>query len=299
LSSFRIKFTVWILSPLLLVMLAAASVGKLIPPDPQIYFIQAGRIRPGMVALDLSRNIFAPMGWKMPIRTVADWAWSPDGQRVVFKVTRNISVDLMGMKADGSELRWLTQDGRNNHAPVWSPDGTRIAFVSERGNNADIYVVDADGSNNRRLTENSDIDDSPAWSPDGTQIAFHSRRNGDYDIYVVDADGGNLRQITHSPQWDADPSWSPDGKRIAFISGRDGNYEVYRMNADGTQPERLTQTREFEFRPKWSPDGKRILFEAMTTGSDVMTYVIYSDGESLRRLTSIDMFLHDPLWHVP
>ncbi|MBZ0290465.1 MAG: hypothetical protein K8I30_22760 [Anaerolineae bacterium] len=294
-----LKTIALILSPLLLVMFLAASVGKLTPPDPQIYFIQAGRIRPGMVALDLERNLFARMGWKMPIRSIADWAWSPDGQQVVFKVTRNISIDLMGMDADGGNIHWITQDGRNNHAPVWSPDGRHIAFVSERGNNDDIYVVDADGTGSRRLTQNPDIDGSPTWSPDGKQIAFHSRRDGDYDIYVVDADGANLRRLTDSPQWDADPSWSPDGTRIAFVSGRDGNYEVYRMNADGSYPERLTWTREFEFRPLWSPDGAHILFEAMSTGSDVMTYVVYSDGGNLRRLTSIDMFLRDPLWHVP
>jgi Tol biopolymer transport system component len=277
----------------------ASSLGRMTAPSPQIYFIPVLDGKPGMVMLDVGRSLFARRFWRSPIRTVSDWAWSPDGSQIAFRVTRNISVDIMAMDSGGDNLHWLTQDGRNNHAPSWSPDGQHIAFVSERDGNAEIYVMDADGQNQRRLTDSAATDDSPSWSPDSAAIFFHSRRDGDYEIYRMDFDGKNLQRLTVSPDRDVEPALSPDGQHIAFVSGRDGNYEVYVMDTDGAHPQRLTYTREFEFSPRWSPDGDQILFEAMTTGSDVLTYLMAADGSGLRRLTAIDMLLHNPLWHTP
>jgi len=293
------------LLPCILLIFMVSGLGRAAPSTRQIYFIGEGRSRSGMVTLDVDRNLFARFDWKSPIRSVADWAWSPDGQQIVFRVTRNISVDLIGMDTTGGNLRWLTLDGRNNHAPAWSPDGQVIAFTSERDSNPEIYVMDADGGNPRRLTNHPAADDSPAWSPDGQFIAFQSRRDGNYEIYVMGTDGKNLRRLTASPDRDVEPAWSPDGRRIAFVSGRDGNYEIYVMDADCDNPpeacdgpQRLTYTGEFEFTPHWSPDGAKILFEAMSAGSEVVTYIMDADGRNLRRLTTIDMLLHNPLWRA-
>jgi Tol biopolymer transport system component len=302
LSHFITKTAFLALLPCVLLIVMVAELGQAAPSTRQIYFIGAGRGRPGMVTLDVDRNLFARFDWQVPLRSVADWAWSPDGQRLAFRVTRNISVDLLAMDARGGNLHWLTLDGRNNHAPAWSPDGRSIAFTSERDGNPEIYVIDADGNHPRRLTDHPAADDAPSWSPDSQFITFQSRRDGDYEIYAMDRDGGNLRRLTVSASRDVEPSWSPDGQEIAFVSDRDSNYEVYRIDADcdrcDSRAQRLTYTEEFEFTPHWSPDGAYILFEAMSAGSDVVTYVMDADGGNLRRLTTIEMRLQNPLWHV-
>jgi Tol biopolymer transport system component len=304
LARFITKTAVLALLPCVLLIVMVSGLGRAAPSTRQIYFIGAGRGRPGMVTLDMDRNIFARFEWQVPLRSVADWAWSPDGQQLVFRVTRNISVDLLAMDSGGGNLNWLTLDGRNNHAPAWSPDGRSIAFTSERDGNPEIYVIDADGSNPRRLTDHPAADDAPAWSPDSQSITFQSRRDGDYEIYAMDVDGNNLRRLTVSASRDVEPSWSPDGQQIAFVSDRDSNYEVYRIDAAchsrsegcNSLAQRLTYTKEFEFTPHWSPDGVYILFEAMSAGSDVVTYVMDGDGGNLRRLTTIEMRLQNPLW---
>jgi TolB protein len=46
-------------------------------------------------------------------------SWAPDGRRIVFASTRGGSQQIWTMLADGSELRQLTTQSRNEK-PVWS-----------------------------------------------------------------------------------------------------------------------------------------------------------------------------------
>ena len=57
--------------------------------------------------------------------------------------------------SDGTNLRQLTDNGRNNYLPAWSPDGGQIAYVSGGSNGFDlheIYVINADGSDVKRVS---------------------------------------------------------------------------------------------------------------------------------------------------
>jgi TolB protein len=120
------------------------------------------------------------------------------------------------MKADGSDVRRLTEDEGDDTAPTWSPDGSRIAFASTRGGDSDIYVMAADGSGVTRLTSSPANDGEPAWSPEGNRILFTSSRDEDEEIYVMNADGSGITRLTYHPGVDAGPNWSPDGTRIVF-----------------------------------------------------------------------------------
>ncbi|MEZ5354760.1 MAG: hypothetical protein R2762_19165 [Bryobacteraceae bacterium] len=46
-------------------------------------------------------------------------SWAPDGRHIVFSSSRNGSVQIWTMLADGTQLRQLTHEGRNSN-PVWS-----------------------------------------------------------------------------------------------------------------------------------------------------------------------------------
>jgi Tol biopolymer transport system component len=79
-----------------------------------------------------------------------DPSWSPDGQRLVFKVWEASTQKLFITTArpDGSDLRRLS-DGVH---PQWSPDGRRIAFMRDQAHGTHIWVMNADGTGKRCIT---------------------------------------------------------------------------------------------------------------------------------------------------
>jgi TolB protein len=48
-------------------------------------------------------------------------SWSADGRHILFTSTRNSHRHLYIMKADGSNQRQLTKDGKENYLADWSP----------------------------------------------------------------------------------------------------------------------------------------------------------------------------------
>ena len=242
--------------------------------------------------------------------TDRDPAWSPDGREIAFSSFRQ-GEDEIGhgksaiyvMRADGKNVRRLTNNPNGAGQPVWSPDNRQIAFSSYRYYAGDsgpqIYVMHADGTNVRRLTDHSALDYRPAWSPDGHRIAFQSDRNRlvwlDDDIYVMDSNGKNIRNLTEHPGRDRHPAWSPSGHHIVFSSIRignfgdgnfdAGNYDIYLMDADGKNVRRLTKDPSDEILPAWSPNGQKIVFSSTRKGnSDI--YMMNTDGTNIRQLTN-------------
>jgi len=56
--------------------------------------------------------------------------WSPDSTRIIFNSTRDAGEtdDVYAMKADGSDVRRLTQNDIDDTYASWSPDGRKIAL---------------------------------------------------------------------------------------------------------------------------------------------------------------------------
>jgi Tol biopolymer transport system component len=64
-------------------------------------------------------------------------AFSPDGEQLVFRSSRNGAFDLYLMSKDGSHVRQLTDDPARDNFPVFSPSGDAIAFSSDRDSGVD------------------------------------------------------------------------------------------------------------------------------------------------------------------
>jgi WD40 repeat protein len=163
-----------------------------------------------------------------------DPAWSPDGERIAFKTSRDGNTEVYVMNADGSAQTRLTDNPAEDDNPCWSPEGNRILFMSNRSGQWQLYVMNEDGSDQYQITTGPDSKTFPEWSPDGSRILYHSGGDGvtGMGIFVANADGsGQTRLTSHGAgTFDGFQDWSPDGSQIVFQSNRDGDTNVYKMN---------------------------------------------------------------------
>ena len=124
--------------------------------------------------------------------------WSPDGTQVAFRsavVDRGRPIgsrQIWQVRADGTGLKSLINDGDRNDDHVFSPDIKQIAFTSSRDDNTDIYSFDRDSLQTLRLTRDPSADYQSNWSPDGKHLVFVSQRTGNADIHSINAKGGGV-----------------------------------------------------------------------------------------------------------
>jgi TolB protein len=238
-----------------------------------------------------------------PLSRIVDYepAWSPDGSHLAFVSNRLGPLKVFSMRADGTEVRQLTQGKEEDDAPAWSPDGSRIAYVSTRDGNPEIYVMRADGTDPRRLTRDPAADIHPVWSPDGAAILWNSSRNSAdpsspdvFELFTMRPDGSDVRPRTHGGVATY-ASWSPDGSRLLFRQMIGENSEIVVAAADGSGPSNLTRHPDFDGWPSWSPDGRQIVF-ARERGEDATILVMNADGSGVHALVELSGRCTNPRW---
>jgi len=189
-------------------------------------------------------------------------SWSPDGTKIIFcsnKNTPNLKADwwdqyhdIYTMRADGSDVKRITDSRTVCTFPVWSPDGKRMAYrkviktpgfyddknLTLANTNSEVFVSNIDGTGEMNLSKSAAYDGWPAWSPDGSKIAFGSNRAGVTQLYLISADGSHLIRLVNDRETDEDtrPAWSRDGTKIAFTRMRNGTMDIYVLNVGKSPP---------------------------------------------------------------
>jgi Tol biopolymer transport system component len=119
---------------------------------------------------------------------IDDLAWSPDGTRLAFSVSRAKALDSSATR--NIYVYDLEQDellqfsfGDNDFDPAWAPNGKEIAYLHLPPGETypSVVLSQVDGSCSTEIAGLQGIS-SIAWSPDGSQLA-HSKSTG---IYILD-----------------------------------------------------------------------------------------------------------------
>ncbi len=103
------------------------------------------------------------------------------------------SMEIMVVRADGTERKQVTDLGGASFAPFFYPDDSKILFSTNhhgQGRNFDLFSITPDGEDLERVTTNDSFDGFPMFSPDGKYLAFSSNRGnskqGETNIFIAE-----------------------------------------------------------------------------------------------------------------
>jgi dipeptidyl aminopeptidase/acylaminoacyl peptidase len=250
----------------------------------------------------------------LEMQTASGAALSPDGQRVVYEVSRTnwkdnaFERDLwIADRAGNTHL--LTAQVKSSSGAKWSPDGRWVAFVSDRpgqiaetkADTRQIYVIDPTGGEARQVTKLDDGVDGFEWAPDSKTMAFTTKdplskaekdrveRYGEYT--VIDGD----ERMTHL--WIVDVTAAPvvaPAKEKSPTSASDKSPASAASAPPFGVPEahRLTEGEGFSVQGfSWSKDGGKIAFAAskdgeLKNGGTTTVYVVTVADRKVTKLVT-------------
>jgi dipeptidyl aminopeptidase/acylaminoacyl peptidase len=169
---------------------------------------------------------------------IGEYAWSPDGKRLVFTMQRS-EANSAHSEANHGEANAAQGAAEKSPKPIviealhFKQDGD--GYLGQ-GSERHLYLVDVDSKRSEPLTSDPGFsEDLPAWSPDGRRIAFtrtHEQgpdQDGREDIDVIEPGTGAIpREIArpYAPN-NQKLAWSPDGTQIAYLQGLEPKFNAY------------------------------------------------------------------------
>jgi len=225
-------------------------------------------------------------------------------EEVSFVSDRDGNWEIYLIRADGNNLRRLTNQPADDFDINWASNGRQLAFVSvPKDGPYEVHVLDIQNDKAQTVVAAGRSQDwQPAWSPAGEWIAYASYRLWDgssfpqFDVYLVRPDGNEEYNLTNNPANDYEPAWSPDGNWIAFVSGRAGYPAIYLVQPDGAGLKPLTEALGSSANPVWSPDGNFVAFECYTRPNENDICVIDVRNGEWRKLTDHPANDRFPAW---
>jgi TolB protein len=260
-------------------------------------------------------------------------SWSPDGQWLAFTSDRDSpgaqaktpgspfaphqSTEIYIQRADGSELKRLTDSEASVGSATWSPDGKQVAFYEASAidwralsrhfpipdvvpPSSQIVSLEITSGKRKLLTTGPGRKLSPQWisldrvsyiRADTVEKADAPRRAINYwseRIQFTDGKAGPKGLFAHV-------SWSPDGKQMVFHRELPGKWPPLSPSFSSDAMFRLTRTGIF---PSYSPDGRQLVSNTANAAIVHNSLVVMNRGGTNRRIVFDDSTRNSvaPVW---
>jgi serine/threonine protein kinase/WD40 repeat protein len=215
--------------------------------------------------------------------------WSADGQRVLFRTTRDGADALWWQAADGSVgPEPLLRLDNGPQEGVISPDGKwlvvrTIGTTTKR----DVHYRAMSGDTTLYAIAASEFDElMPRISPDGKWIAYVSDESGIAEVYVRRFPGPSGK-VQVSLGGGSEPIWAPDGRGIYYRHVRDVMAARVSTSSGFSVRDRVKlfdgayATSPIHANFDVSPNGKRFLM-INRAGSDAEVIVVHNWASEVR-----------------
>lgn len=194
-------------------------------------------------------------------------AWSPDGQKLLFKPT---SDSLATINLDGSsKTSLISSGGVLGHSFIegveWGPTANDF-YVNAHDpyDGYDQHIFRSSGGGTwSAITVDSPYplhSHSPQVSGGLSRIVLDRNEGvqGPYNVYTMGLDGNNMTKLTFDTGlvFNCGADWASDGSEIVFSKkvGSSGKYQVWLMDTTGGSPHMLVgDAGSNNFAPSWTP----------------------------------------------
>jgi Tol biopolymer transport system component len=229
-----------------------------------------------------------------------------------FKLTENMTTNLVAFSPDGSELLlaaydpnavrrlWRLPMPMGRGAPVeiatslrrpsaiaWLPDNRRfVATAAPEGlAESQLWLVDARTGETTPLTSGLVTLSSPAvW---GERVVV-SAGQSDHDLVELPLGGGEVREVFATGTIESQGVWIPGTRRLIYSTSRTGRQEIRRRDVSNGADQLVVAAPEgFSVGGATpSPDGRNIAYHQVVPGSSI--WITPIDGGTPQRISKDD-----------
>jgi dipeptidyl aminopeptidase/acylaminoacyl peptidase len=270
---------------------------------------------------------------QVEVRRVADGDISPDGQWLVYtlsrlhwKEARRFTDLFIASTKDGSSRQLTFTEQASESSPAWSKGSRSIVFLSDRGKKRQLYVIDVLGGEARQIGNLNEEVTSFAWSPDGSRIAFLTGEGLDQQVWIWKAESGETVRLTSHPTPVTAFWWAPDSKAVYFRApdsydevGKRERYKkgfdvivvdepvipehLWLLDLESKSEQRLTSGNEFSVSRFVIASGGRVgAFTAWTTDryyqriTETLLYLVDLSAGGAKRVTELTDYPFRVAW---